>query len=367
MSKAARKRILSLDGGGIRGVISIEVLAQIEHQLREKYGKPEMVLSDYFDLVAGTSTGAIIATAISLGWSVEKIQNFYLGRGKEMFDHSHWWQVLRHRYSGERLKEMLKQEFGDATLASGELKTLLLLVMRNVTTDEPWITSNNPNCRFNRLDRSDCQLHLPLWQLVRASTAAPSFFPPETIQVGEHEFVFVDGSISSYTNPSFFAFLRAVAKPYDICWEPGEDKILVVSVGTGTGPHKLHDFKAEDYSVVQAATTVPTSLILSSVIEQDTLCRIFGNCLTGPQLDKEVGDLVGIDTPGGKHLFSYVRYNEELSAAGFARMGITGIALEDVMPIDKTEHIDELREIGREIAAQVRIEHLVEAQEPLET
>jgi patatin-like phospholipase/acyl hydrolase len=365
MIKGARKRILSLDGGGIRGVIAIEVLAQIESQLRAHYGKPDLVLSDYFDLVAGTSTGAIIATAISLGWSVEKIQHFYLGQGKEMFDHSHWWEVLRHRYSGERLKDMLKAEFGDATLASADLKTLLLLVMRNVSTDEPWITSNNPNCRFNQLDRSDCQLHLPLWKLVRASTAAPSFFPPETIQVGAHAFVFVDGSISAYTNPAFFAFLRAVAKPYDICWEPGEDKILVVSVGTGTAPHKRADFKAEDYGLVQAATTVPTSLILSSVVEQDTLCRIFGNCLSGPQIDKEVGDLVGIETPGGKHLFTYVRYNEELSAAGFARMGISGIALEDVMPIDSTEHVEDLRTIGRKIAAQVQIAHLVEAEVPL--
>lgn len=353
-----KKRILSLDGGGIRGVISIEVLAEIERQIREACKQPDMVLADYFDFVAGTSTGAIIATAISMGWSVEKIRSFYLEKGKEMFDHSHWWQVLRHRYSGERLKELLQLEFGGEFLGTKKLRTLLMLVMRNVTTDEPWVVSNNPNCRFNKADRADCQMNLPLWQLVRASTAAPSFFPPETIKVGAHDFVFVDGSISSYTNPAFFAFLRAVAKPYDICWELGEDKVLVVSVGTGTAPHRLHDFKADDYGLVQAATTVPTSLILSTVIEQDTLCRIFGKCLNGHQIDKEIGDLVGMEALGGKHLFTYVRYNEELSPAGFSRLGLADIDIEQIQRIDSTDHVNDLIKIGQEIAKQVQVEHL---------
>ena len=353
-----KKRILSLDGGGIRGIISIEVLAQIEKQVREAYGQPDMVLANYFHMVAGTSTGAIIATLISMGWSVENIRHFYVDQGKEMFDHSHWWQILRHRYSGERLKELLQREIGHETLGSTKLKTLLMLVMRNVTTDEPWVVSNNKACRFNQADRHDCQLNLPLWQLVRASTAAPSFFPPETIQVGEHAFVFVDGSISSYTNPAFSAFLRAVAKPYDIGWEAGEDNILVVSVGTGTAPHRMQDFQAKDYGVVQAATTVPTSLILSSVIEQDTLCRIFGNCLNGNQLDKEIGDLVGMEAPGGKHLFTYVRYNEDLTPAGMLRMGLSHMDLQQVQRIDATEHIEDLIKIGEKIALQVKAEHL---------
>ncbi len=351
------KRILSLDGGGIRGVIAIEVLVRIEAELRQRLNRPDLVLADYFDLVAGTSTGAIIAAAVSLGWSTEKIRSFYLDRGGEMFDHSHWWQVMRHRYSGERLRELLQQEFQGVSLGSPELKTLLMLVMRNVTTDTPWIVSNNPACRFNRPERPDCQLHLPLWQLVRASTAAPSFFPPETIRVGEHDFVFVDGSISSYTNPAFFAFLRAVAEPYDIGWPSGEDKILVVSVGTGTAPHRLDDFKADDYGLVQAATTVPTSLILSTVLEQDMLCRIFGRCRNGHQLDKEIGDLVGAQAPGGQHLFSYVRYNEELSQASLQRLGLEDIDSKQVEKIDSTAHVDALVRIGRKVAEQVRPEH----------
>ena len=276
-----------------------------------------------------------------------------------MFDHAHWWMKWQSRYDGTALEELLKEAFGeDTTLGNIASDRYLMLVMRNVTTDQPWIVSNNPGCRFNRRDRPDCQLHLPLWQLVRASTAAPGFFPPETIKVGEHEFVFVDGSISSFTNPAFYAFLRAVAKPYDIGWKAGENNILLVSVGTGTAPHRRHDFAAGDYSLLEAARTVPQSIILSTVVEQDTLCRIFGNCLNGHQIDREIGDLVGIESPGGAHLFSYVRYNEELSSEGLARLGLPDIAPEQVQRIDSVHNIDELTRVGQRIAQQIDRRHL---------
>ena len=357
-SAIIRRRILSLDGGGIRGVISIEVLAALERHLRKIEDNPQMVLADWFDLVAGTSTGAIIATAISLGWSVAEIRSFYLDRGKEMFDHAHWWKLMHNRYQGERLKALLRDEFRDEPLGSARLRTLLMLVMRNVTTDQPWIVTNNPKCRFNRSERPDSQLNLPLWQLVRASTAAPSFFPPETIRVGEHDFVFVDGSISSYTNPAFLAFLRGTAAPYDVCWPTGEDRLLVVSVGTGTAPHQMEHMCADDYGLMQAATMVPSSLILSTVLEQDMLCRIFGRCLTGHQLDREIGDLVGASSLGKEHLFTYLRYNDELSPRALERMGLSDILAENVQRIDSVKHVPDLIRIGQKIAEQVLPQHL---------
>ena len=83
----------------------------------------------------------------------------------------------------------------DTTLGDDELKTLLLIVVRNATTDSPWPLSNNPNALFNDPSREDNNLAIPLWQLVRASTAAPTYFPPEVVTVGEHDFVFVDGGV----------------------------------------------------------------------------------------------------------------------------------------------------------------------------
>lgn len=361
MKGDGRKRILSLDGGGIRGLISIEVLARIESLLQEKHNQPELVLSDYFDMFAGTSTGAIIATALSLGWSVSKIKKFYEINGQGMFDKSFLWGLGKHKYSGEALKELLMQAdvFGDRAFGSSDIQSLLMLVMRNVTTDSPWVITNNPQDKYNDLSRSDSQLHVPLWQLVRASAAAPGFFPPEQITIGDKSFVFVDGSISSFTNPAFMAFLRAVAKPYNIHWQPGEDKLLIVSVGTGVAHHRLDDTSSDSYNLATAALTVPASIILSTITEQDTLCRIFGNCVNGHQIDREIGDLIGIESPANNHLFTYARYNDELTQTALERMGLGHINCHDLLPIDSINHMNELKEVGKAVAKQVELAHLI--------
>src|SRR5262245_63092577 len=70
LDKIGPRKLLACDGGGIRGIISIEVLGRIESELRKSSGNPKLVLADYFDYVAGTSTGAIIATLIALGYSI---------------------------------------------------------------------------------------------------------------------------------------------------------------------------------------------------------------------------------------------------------------------------------------------------------
>ena len=71
-------RILSFDGGGIRGVLSLEILRSMEAQLRQRRGSPDLVLADYFDYVGGTSTGAVIAAALAMGRSVAEVQDRYL-------------------------------------------------------------------------------------------------------------------------------------------------------------------------------------------------------------------------------------------------------------------------------------------------
>ena len=87
IQSGSQKKILALDGGGIRGILSVEILAKIEEMLRQKTGgDKEFVLADYFDFFAGTSTGAIIAACLSWGMTVDRIRNFYLQNGKEMFD-----------------------------------------------------------------------------------------------------------------------------------------------------------------------------------------------------------------------------------------------------------------------------------------
>ena len=154
-----------------------------------------------------------------------------------MFDRAHILRRFRYKFEDDKLVAMLKSELGaDTTLGDDRLRTLLMLVMRNASTDSPWPVSNNPGAKYNDPTRHDCNTRLPLWQLVRASTAAPTYFPPESIVIGQRQFIFVDGGVTMYNNPAFQLFLMATLEPYKICWPVGEREMLVMSVGTGTSP-----------------------------------------------------------------------------------------------------------------------------------
>src|SRR5687768_17623025 len=84
----APKRILALDGGGIRGVLTLEYLAVIEKMLRDRTGQDELRLCDYFDLIGGTSTGSIIAAALACGMSVADLKELYRKIGTTVFEPS---------------------------------------------------------------------------------------------------------------------------------------------------------------------------------------------------------------------------------------------------------------------------------------
>lgn len=357
------KKILALDGGGIRGMMTIEILSKIEAVLRAAQPEDQrdsFLLADYFDFVAGTSTGAILAACISLGMPVSKIRKFYEESGKDMFDKVWFGERLwKNKYTDESLAKKLKQEFGeDTTLGDARLRTLLMMVMRNVSTDSPWPVSNNPFAKYNQRDRKDCNLMIPLWQLVRASTAAPTFFPPEEVIFAagtpkEYRFVFVDGGITMYNNPAFQAFLMATVEPYNLKWSAGEDKLLIVSVGTGTSPDANKGLEGDDLNIVYNATKIPSALMFAALNEQDLLCRVFGKCLAGDQLDREVGDLIGKTGPVSPKLFTYVRYNAELTTEGLEKLGLPQINPEHVQQLDSVKYIPELQQVGQAVAKRI--------------
>jgi uncharacterized protein len=359
------KKILTLDGGGIRGMITVEVLGALEDLLRKKLNKgPEFVLADYFDFVAGTSTGAIIAACISLGMKVDTIRDFYVDSGREMFDKAFLLRRFRYKYEDDKLAKKMQSIFGEeTTLGSEKLRTVLMMVMRNATTDSPWPLSNNPFAKYNQPERRekphyDCNLDFPLWQLVRASTAAPVYFPPEVIKMGPNEFVFVDGGITTYNNPAFQAFLMATVEPYNINWTVGEHNLLVVSLGTGTSAQANKDLDPSDMNLLYNAGSIPSALMYAALNEQDFLCRVFGTCLTGDMLDREVWDMIGKKGPVSPKLFTYVRYNAELSREGLDALGLPDINPKDVQKLDSVDHIGELQRVGKAIAGKrVNQEH----------
>jgi patatin-like phospholipase/acyl hydrolase len=119
--------------------------------LIEKSGNPQYRLADFFDYIAGTSTGGIIAAGLSLGMRVADILSFYTDNGKDIFDKASIVRRLRYQFNSEPLAEKLREVFGATmTLGSGEIETLLLLVMRNATTDSPWPICNNPFAKYNK-------------------------------------------------------------------------------------------------------------------------------------------------------------------------------------------------------------------------
>ncbi len=355
LAPAKQRKLLALDGGGIRGVITLEVLAGIEAVVRRKLQAPDAVLSDYFDYMAGTSTGAIIATCLAIGMSVDQVRKFYVDSGPEMFSKASVLRRFYYKFEQDRLAAQLQQVLGSTTaLGSNRVKTLLMMVMRNATTDSPWPLCNNPAARYNDRARADCNLNLPLWQLVRASTAAPTYFPPELIDIGAHSFLFEDGGVTMYNNPAFQLFLMATVEPYNLKWETGVDKMLLVSVGTGTSPKANANLQPGDLNLLYNAGSIPSALMFAALNEQDFLCRVFGDTLAGCELDREIGDMHGKGGPVTPKLFTYMRYNAELTEEGLGKLGLSGIRPEDVQALDSVEHIPEMQKVGQEVAKDVR-------------
>jgi hypothetical protein len=265
-----------------------------------------------------------------------------------------WFWKFRRQRLEEMLKRILSEKTGEGvhTLGSAKLRTLLMFVLRNATTDSPWPISNNPRAKYNDLAvrGDDSNLHLPLWQLVRSSTAAPTYFAPEIITINPRnpkKFIFVDGGVTMYNNPAFQLFLMATSEPYRLGWQTGENEMLIVSIGTGTSAGAKATLRVEDMTLLFNASTIPSALMAAALHEQDFLCRIFGRCLAGDPIDREVSDVIRQSIPGLPKLFTYVRYNPDLSREGLAALGLDHIRPEQVKQMDSVAYVKEMQEVGR--------------------
>ena len=211
------KRLLSFDGGGVRGAISVAFLERIEaifkeHQAkllsdyiaekertgvvdanltaaREKRNAP-FRLADWFDLVGGTSTGSLIAGAVALGFNTDDIKKFYLERAPYVFARP-FWRIpgLQSKFDARALRQEIDAIVSQRTLDSPDLITGLSVVSKRMDTGSPWILTNNPKNPY--WETKEPTQDDPGWlgnryyklaTLVRASTAAPHFFDPEIVQ-----------------------------------------------------------------------------------------------------------------------------------------------------------------------------------------
>jgi patatin-like phospholipase len=371
------RKLLALDGGGIRGVVTLQVLIRMEELLAKESGQGENFrLCNYFDYIGGTSTGAIIAAGLAIGKSARFLSDFYKEVGPAMFEKAFILRRLKHLYKSEPLTEKLKEVFGEDTrLDSDKLKCLLLVVTRNVSTDSPWPISSNPHAKYNAPQRPDRNTQIPLWQLVRASTAAPVFFPPEVVQWDPQDptkaFLFEDGGLTPYNNPAFLIARMATHPAYKLSWPTGEKKLLVMSVGTGSAPSADADVYSGGKNAFSNLVSFPAALMYGAAVDQDINCRIIGRCIHGGEFDKElgrceteidreVGDLVDRGDPVPEDLgrqFTYARYNAELSTKWLKKRGLADVDPAKVAQLDSVDHIDDLVKVGQALAQEVKIEH----------
>jgi len=365
------RKILALDGGGIRGLMTARALLRLEEILAEGRGGSDFRLCQYFDYIGGTSTGAIIAAALATGMSVSELLDFYQDFGQQAFTKRNLFQRWKSLYQNGELEQKLKQVFGDHTdLSPQNLQTLLLVVTRNKTTDSAWPISSNPSALFNDPASRNCNLRIPLWQIVRASTAAPVYFPPEVIRVDpadpQQDFVFVDGGTTPYNNPAFLMYRMATHPAYRLGWETGEDKLLIVSMGTGSAPVAGTESEDPEENLASSAANTLSAVMNQSQVDQDMNCRTVGRCSYGPWLDLEVEDLVPADERGEKlpltqnlgRQFLYVRYDVELSRECLDDLGLRKVDPELVSKLDSTEGMDDLLRIGEKLAGRMHKQHL---------
>jgi hypothetical protein len=313
------KRILALDGGGLRGILTLGILEKIENLLMERNGGgADFRLCHYFDLIAGTSTGSIIAAALAQGWSVHELRDEYFRLGQQIFKKSYFRRGLfRAKYSEHRLTAELREIFGEnTTLGSEKIHTGLLIITKRLDTGSPWPISNNPNGRYfrsgseGRLGNGD----YPLWQVVRASTAAPHYFKPETLTITNgserrNPVVgnFVDGGVSPYNNPSLQALMYSTIEGYRINWELGPEQLLLVSIGTGTANPIIKTEKIAARHAVRALL----SLMQDSSVQQENILQWLSDSPTARTIDRELGNL-NSDLLCGTPLLTYLRYDVDL-------------------------------------------------------
>jgi hypothetical protein len=355
------KRILALDGGGLRGILTLSYLAGIEAVLRARHGgSQDFRLSHYFDLIAGTSTGSIIAAALARSMSVAEITEKYLELGQQVFQKS-WLRkgYVRAFYDEAGLIRELKKVYGaQTTLGDPSLQTGVLIIAKRLDTASPWLISNNPRGKYYgpRPNNVIANADYPLWQVVRASTAAPRYFDPERINIsrgkaGEKPIrgEFVDGGVSPYNNPALPAVMFATLSGYRVGWPTGADKLLVVSVGTGSRDPQMEPSSSAAGNALKSLV----SLMDDCADLTETLLQWMSASPTARVIDREIGDLRD-DSMAPAPLMSYLRYNVALTKESLAPLGISlpDKKMENLSAMDDPENMKTLQEVGAKAAQE---------------
>lgn len=242
MSKAVR--ILSIDGGGIRGIVPCMVLKRIE----EITGKR---CSDLFELIGGTSTGGLIALGLAKpgngqepDFSIDQIKDLYEKNGKRIFHRSIWrkfesaWSLLDEKYSQKGIETVLDEYFGEIRLK--EALVPLIIPAYEIESRSVWFF------RSERAKYSE-DYDFPMKEVARAASAAPTYFEPEKLsEKGDIDYwALVDGGVFA-NNPGMCTYVEAKSM------FPDRD-IIMVSLGTGELTRRISYDDARSWGLAQWA------------------------------------------------------------------------------------------------------------------
>ncbi|ADU00246.1 MULTISPECIES: patatin-like phospholipase family protein [Mycolicibacterium] len=313
---AGPKRILALDGGGIRGALTLGYLGRMEDILRDRHGgDPEFRLCDYFDLIGGTSTGSIIATGLALGFAVDELVDLYRSLGEKVFDKSRLrLGLFGAKFPKEPLLRALDTHFGDMTLGGDELRTGLMIMTKRLDTGSPWLLHNNPRGKYFDGDGGSYpNRDLLLRNIVRASTAAPHYFEPETLRIAPGVTgAFVDGGVSPYNNPALQMLMLATCSGYGLNWRFGAENLMLVSAGTGHRPLRMTAAQVTDMPAVVLAAQSMLSIMADANWLGQAVLQWLASSPTSWQIDSEIGDLRDDRLGPGPDLITYQRYEVSL-------------------------------------------------------
>jgi len=286
--KPFRKHVaISIDGGGIKGVMVTRALAVLEDHL----GKS---VHDIFRLTTGTSTGAIIAAGIGAGLSGRQMHDLYCELGEKVFRRtwrSRFWPLTRFRYPNGPLRDALKQYIGDVMMGefwsadppTDVVITVFDLVTKHTCFIKPW---------------KDKYAAWPVVKTVLASSAIPTYFP---VVEGRY----VDGGVGSYANPCYIA-------AYELCfcldWEPAETTLI--SLGTGRDPHTLESGDADRFRVWNWLGPILGAFLQSADDQQVHLVRTFFEQLDFRRFQVDFSEPIKSDDPS--KIPQLTTYGEEL-------------------------------------------------------
>ncbi|MBK8900150.1 MAG: patatin-like phospholipase family protein [Anaerolineaceae bacterium] len=244
-------RILTIDGGGIRGLIPARVLVSLERKLQRRTGRDDARLAEFFDLVAGTSTGGLITclllapgeNAWTPAFTAQEIVDLYLDHGTQIFNAT-WGKRFRslnglrdERYESRGLEALIDEKVGELWLS--QLIKPCLITAYDVTRRKAKF--------FTQHDARNDDKDYPIKVVARATSAAPTYFEAMPGENGRTPYAYVDGGLFA-NNPTMCAYVEAYRK---LAGKPTAENMVILSLGTGqiTRSYPYHSVK--NWGVVQ--------------------------------------------------------------------------------------------------------------------